>query len=85
MSLRGISGVVLGYSRIDGGADRAREGRGSLFSDFIRGRSIAFCKIYMKRLHFISYVILSGVRAWISHIYTCRPRARNDPRAPPTS
>ena len=42
MSLRGISGIVLGYSRLDGGAARARVGKVSLFSDFIRDRPIAF-------------------------------------------
>ena len=74
MSLRGISGVVLGYPRLDGGAARARVGRVSLFSDFIGDRPIAFLQtiyIYIKRVHFISYVILSGVCAWIAHIYSC--------------
>ena len=47
MLLRGISGVVLRYSRLDGGATRAQVGKVSLFSDFIRGRPAAFLlKIY---------------------------------------
>ena len=37
MSLRGISGVVLGYSRLDGGAARAQVGKVSLLSKFIGG------------------------------------------------
>ena len=41
MSLRGISGVVLGYFRLDGGAARAQVGKVSLFSDFTRGRPTA--------------------------------------------
>ena len=47
MSLRGISGIVLGYSRLDGGAVRAQVGKVSLFSDFLRGRPTAcFREIY---------------------------------------
>ena len=47
MSLRGISGVVLGFSRLDGGAARAQVGKVSLFSDLIGGRPTAFLlKIY---------------------------------------
>ena len=34
----GISSVVLGYSRLDGGAARVGVGKVSLFSDFIGGR-----------------------------------------------
>ena len=41
MLLGGISGVVHGYSRLDGGAARAQVGKVSLFSDFTRGRSTA--------------------------------------------
>ena len=41
MLLGGISGVILGYSRLDGGAARARVGKVSLFSDFRRGRPTA--------------------------------------------
>ena len=47
MLLRGISGVVLGYSRFDGGTARARVGKVSLFSDFIRGRPTAFFARYI--------------------------------------
>ena len=54
MLLRGISGVVLGCSRLDGGAARAWVGQVSLFSDFIRGRSTTFlldiykaCSLYI--------------------------------------
>ena len=36
---RGISGVVLGYSRLDGGTARAQVGQVSFFSDFIRGQT----------------------------------------------
>ena len=47
MSLGGISGVVIGYSRLDGGAARAQVGKVSLFSDFTRGRPTAcFVEIY---------------------------------------
>ena len=38
MLLGGISSVVLGYSRLAGGAARVRVGKVSLFSDFIGGR-----------------------------------------------
>ena len=34
----GISNVVLGYSRLDGGAARVGVGKARLFSDFIGGR-----------------------------------------------
>ena len=54
MSIRGISGVVLGYFHLDGGAARAWMGKVSLFSDFIRGRPTAFllaiykaCSLYI--------------------------------------
>ena len=54
MLFRGISGVVLGYSHLDGGAARAREGRGSLFSDVIGDRPIAFLQdIYKVCSHYI--------------------------------
>ena len=69
MSLRGISGVVLGYFRLDGGAARAREGRGNLFSDFIRGKPIAFLQDIYKARSLYIICILSGVRAWVAHIY----------------
>ena len=55
MLLRGISGVVLGYSRHDGDAARAQVGKVSLFSDFIGGRPTAClrnifkaCSLYIK-------------------------------------
>ena len=38
MSPGGISNVVLGYSRLDGGAARVGVVKVSLFSDFIGGR-----------------------------------------------
>ena len=73
MSLRGISGVVLGYSRLDGGAARAREGRGSLFSDFIWGRSIASLQDIYKAcsLYIVCNIIRSsGVDSTYIHVIT---------------
>ena len=61
MSPGGISSVVLGYSLLDGGAARVRVGKVSLFSDFIGGRpTVCRGEIY-KRVHCISYVLISGV------------------------
>ena len=34
-------------------------------------RIFARYTVYIKCVHFISYAILSGVRAWIAHIYIC--------------
>ena len=42
VSLGGISSVVLGYLRLDGGATRVGVGKVSLFSDFIGGRPTVF-------------------------------------------
>ena len=68
MLLRGISGVVLGYSRLDGGAARARVGE-AVCSLISQGTDLShFCKKYIKRVHFILCVILSGVCAWIAYI-----------------
>ena len=61
MSLRGISGVVLGYSRLDGGAARARVGRGSLFSDFTRDRPIAFLQEIYKACSL--YIVCNIIRS----------------------
>ena len=70
MLLRGISRIVHGYSRLDSGAARAQVGKVSLFSDFTRGRPTAgLLEIYIKHVHFISYVLMSGVCVWIEHIY----------------
>ena len=70
MSLRGISGVVLGYFRLDGGAARAREGRGNLFSDFIRGRPIAFLQdIYRARSLYIICNIIRSSCVGSTYIY----------------
>ena len=41
MLLRGISSIVLGYSRLDGGAARAQVGKVSLLSDLMRGNPTA--------------------------------------------
>ena len=54
MSLRVISGVVLGYTHLDGGAARAQVGKVSLFSDFIRGGHTACLERDIKRVHFMS-------------------------------
>ena len=43
-----------------------------MFSDFIRGRPIAFLQdtcVYVKRVHFMSYVILSGVNSCMDGTY----------------
>ena len=65
MLLRGISRVVLGYSRLDGGAARARV----LYSLISQGTDLShFCEKYIKCVHCISYVIVSGVCAWIAHM-----------------
>ena len=70
MSLKGLSGVILSYSRLDGGAAPAQVWKVSLFSDFIRGRPTACSRdIYIKRVHSISYVLISEVCVWIEHIY----------------
>ena len=76
MSLRGISGVVLGYSRLDGGTPGGtalEPGRGEAVCSLIElGADLSqFGKRSIKRVHFISYVILPGVCAWIAHIYPC--------------
>ena len=64
MSLRGISGVVLGYSRLDGGAARAQVGKVNLFSDFIGGRPTAClrgiykaCSLYIICVNFRSLCV----------------------------
>ena len=64
MSPGGISSVVLGYSRFDGGAARVGVRKLSLFSDIIGGRPTVCkgelykaCSLYKC----ISYVLISGV------------------------
>ena len=59
MSPGGISSVVLGYSRLDGGAARVRVGKVSLFSDFRQTHGMQREK-HIKRVHCISYVLISG-------------------------
>ena len=61
MSLGGISGVVLGYSCLDGGADQAQVGKVSLFSDFIRGRPTACFRVIYKACSL--YVICVDIRS----------------------
>ena len=53
MSPGGISSVVLGYSRLDGGAAPVGVGKVSLFSDFIGGRPTVFRGENIKRVHCI--------------------------------
>ena len=73
MSLRGISGVVLGYSR--GGAARAQVGKVSLFSDFIGGRHTVCCgEIYKACSLYIICVNLRSLcveRAYLSICHIC--------------
>ena len=61
MSHRGISDVVLSYSHLDGGAARAREGIVSLFSDFTRGRPIAFLQDIYKACSL--YIVCNIIRS----------------------
>ena len=70
MLLKGISCVVLGYSRLDGGAARAREGTGNLFSDFIRGRPIAFLQDIYKAcsLYIVCNIVFTPGRLSVSII-----------------
>ena len=53
MLLRGISGVVLGHSRLDGGAAQAQVGkRQSSCSLISQGTDLShLCKKYIKRVH----------------------------------
>ena len=70
MSPGGIWGVVLGYSRPDGGATRVGVGKVSLFSDFIGGRPTYYVEEkYIKRVNCISYVLISGVCVRREHIF----------------
>ena len=75
MSLGGISGVVLGYSRLDGGAARVRVGRVSLFSDFIGGRPTVYrgeifkaCSLYIVCVNLRS---VCAERAYLSICHIC--------------
>ena len=64
----GISSVVLGYSRLDGGAARVGVITVSLFSDFVGDRRSVEDK-YIKRVHCVSYVLISGVCMRRGHIF----------------
>ena len=58
----GITSVVLGYSRIDGGAARVRVGKVSLCFDCMGDRpTLVRGDISIKRVHCVSYVLVSGV------------------------
>ena len=62
MSPGGISSVVLGYPRLDGGAARVGAGKLSMCSDFIGDRpTLVGENISIKRVHCVSYVSVSGV------------------------
>ena len=72
MSFRGISGVVLGYSRLDGDAARAQVAKVSLFSDFIRGRPTAFLLNIYKACSL--YIVCNHIRSSCedsTYLYTC--------------
>ena len=57
MSPGGISSIVLGYSRLDGGTTRVGAGKVSLCSDLIvDGPTLARGDISIKRVHCVSYV-----------------------------
>ena len=72
MSLRGISGVVLGYSPLDGGAARVQEGKVSLFFDFIGGRPTVCCgKIYKACSLHIICVNLRSLCVEIAYLSIC--------------
>ena len=58
----GITSVVFGYSCLDGGAARVGAGKVSLCSDFIGDRpALVRGDISIKRVHCVSYVLVSGV------------------------
>ena len=66
--LRGISSVVLGYSRLDGGAARARVGKVSLFSDLMRGRPTACLREIHKACSL--YIVCVNIRIlWVDSPY----------------
>ena len=70
ISLRGISGVVLGYSRLDGGTTPGPRRGDAVCSLISLGADLSqFGKRSIKRVHFISYVILPGVCVWIAHMW----------------
>ena len=61
MSLRGISGVVLGYSRL------AQVGKVSLFSDFTRSRPTACLREVYKACSL--YIVCINITACIREVY----------------
>ena len=75
MLLRGITSVVLGFSRLDGGAARIRVGKVSFFSDFKGGRpTVCRGEIYKACSLYIICVNLRSLcveRAYLSICCIC--------------
>ena len=72
MSLKEISGAVLGYSRLNGGAARAQVGKVSLFSNFMRGRPTAFLQKIYKACSL--YIVCNNIRSLCedsTNLFTC--------------